>query len=406
MDIGVLKGWGEVKLTLYTREPFLASVLYLLEVIPTEQEIVACTDGERLWIGIEVWNSISHKERLGVLLHELCHVIYLHPFLFKYAINDGVLNGNVIWNLVGDVIINKLLQSHGYVIIKGAICEFEQIDRNCKDLDKEDVREHSIIFFYEEVLKRLPKTNVIGCGPMHLGNGKQKEIDKGNEEDLRSYGCVKPNLNEEAKNRKQGEIKSLWEVHKSSGEIPGDYAIIVGNYEKTETPWRDLLKKWMTITQEEDYTFHRPKQYDKIILPRCNRLYEDKLDLVLVVDSSGSIDDDILYKFACEVFTILSTVGRRIYLIVTDADVKLAKMIESVRDIPRKFPGRGGTMFKKAFEQIKAHMYNEPVVVVLTDGAIGDLDSLPRPSVPVMWCIINGTDFVPPFGHKVDIVYK
>jgi predicted metal-dependent peptidase len=96
---------------------------------------------------------------------------------------------------------------------------------------------------------------------------------------------------------------------------------------------------------------------------------------------------------------------KSIRLIVTDADIQQDIFIDDVKKIPKEFKGRGGTLFSSAFKAISKKPWGN-VLIVLTDGEIGDLGSLQKPrAMDVIWCVVNNEKFDPPFGRVVHLVY-
>ncbi len=403
-DIDEIQEFNSIRLKVLYNEPLFSYVLYNLNVRAIDNPyVLAFTDGKTITIGTELWNKLSQQEKIFVILHELMHVVLEHPFIHASVSVDEMC----LLNAVEDVIINKVLTER-YQPPKGVLLKFADISPTCKDLDNIEVTEHTTLWFFEEVKKRIPKVKIkCGCLSSHKqnnqssqegqsqtgGQNKDNKTDKGNQGQAGGQdgnqgneqgqcpvcgGCVGPNSSQELKDMIRGYIKAGLGL--GIGSLAGDLSLMLEKLHKTTTDWRSLVRKWFRVQLEDEYTFAKPKQYGYVILPRLIPFDESKLDMILMIDSSGSISDELLYRFAFELYTIMVTVGRKVYLIVNDADIQLTKMIENVEDIPKKFPGRGGTMFKKAFEHLvnAINMLEEPLVVVLTDGLIGDLKELKK----------------------------
>jgi predicted metal-dependent peptidase len=378
-----IKDLDKVRIAVCEMEPLLATVLCRLKTVAvSDPSIISYTDGSEIVIGKETWEGLELRTKCGVMLHELLHVIFQHPWYMKEVVPDK----HELFNIVADIVINKTLLQHSYKIPEGGFVEFRQLP-NCGDLDKEDIRDHTVMWFFEEVLKRLPQG---GCGPKWRGKDRK---------------CCRPAKDDRNKNIKD-ELKGL--KLPDVGRMGGDLLTMLGVLEKTQTNWKVILRKWLEIRSDDVWLFCKGKQQERIIRPRLVEYDTSKADLVMIIDSSGSIDDKTLYQFGCEVYSVLKSCGRKIHLIVTDAKVQQSVLVEDVNQIPKGFKGRGGTVFIEAFQEVKKRLkvLEDPIVVVLTDGNIADIEKCERPVAPVIWVIINNPEFKQPFGDVVHICYK
>jgi predicted metal-dependent peptidase len=417
----MLKGFSDVRTKLFIDEAFLASVLASLEIIEDESVPVACTDGKRIFINPTRWNDEEFMKNFSVLLHEMLHVALEHPWISSQLVVDP--QDQFILNCIGDVIINKTLKNQGYKLIDGALESFAQIAPECSDLDKIGINEQTIVWFYEEVKKRLPKRQGIGCGPQGGGRGPQGQGQQGRGQEQSGIGqrgkaplpggCYKPNRNEVERAEISGAVKAALEAG-LPGKIAGELKKLIDKLEKTKTDWKSILRRYLNIKFHRSWTYapvgRMPRQYSfagsSVILPVLEKSNSDKLNLSLIVDSSGSISDDTLYKFACEIFSLLRSFAKKIRLIVCDAALQQDVWVDDVNKIPHEFKGRGGTLFSSAFKAISKKPWGN-VLIVLTDGEIGDLSDLNKPrAMDVIWCVVNNEKFDPPFGRVVHLIYS
>jgi predicted metal-dependent peptidase len=122
----------------------------------------------------------------------------------------------------------------------------------------------------------------------------------------------------------------------------------------------------------------------------------------LAVDTSGSIDESLLKRFAAEVAAVLQQTESQLRLIVCDADVHQvqdfsgregAKLLRGV-----EFKGGGGTDFKPAIAE--AAKWKPDLLIYLTDleGDAGD-----KPSFPVLWAVPEGKAEAP-WGKVIELL--
>jgi len=414
----MLNQFGDVRTKLFIEEGLLASVLASLDIIETQSVRIACTDGKKIFINPESWNKESFIKDFAILLHEMMHVVLEHPWIGTEIAKDR--KDQFLLNCIGDIIINRSLKNQGYQLIDGALISFKQISESCADLDNIGINEQTILWFFEEVKKRLQGKD-IGCGPQGGGKGRKSKRGQDGQDGEEGQGqgqplpggCYRPNNNEAERTEVAGAVKAALSSG-LVGKIAGEIKTLLENFEKTKTDWKSILRRFLNVKFHKSWTYtpigRMPRQYGfaggSVVLPVLEKTQADKVHLSMIVDSSGSISDEVLYKFACEVFSLLKSFARSVRLIVCDADVQQDFLIDSVSKIPREFKGRGGTLFTSAFKAISKKPWGN-VLIVLTDGEIGDLSELQKPKVlDVIWCVVNNDSFSPPFGRVVKMVYK
>ena len=132
-------------------------------------------------------------------------------------------------------------------------------------------------------------------------------------------------------------------------------------------------------------------------------LRSDELpEIVVAVDTSGSIDQETLDQFASEVNDILTTYHTRIHVLYIDAQVQAHEEVTS-EDAPIQFTpkGGGGTAFRPAFEWVEENDVTPACLVYLTDMA----GRFPKdePDYPVLWVSTDKDVSKSPFGEVVTI---
>lgn len=410
----MIEDLDKIKAKIVHSEGLLAYLMYNLRIYAGESG-TAHTNGEDIIIDAEFWKTLRDDEKFGLLLHELMHIVFEHPWVFGRLEEKN----QVLFNMVGDIVINKFLISKGYVVPRGGLKYFGQLGFH--ELDQESILEHTTVWFYEQILKKMPvikikvKCDCGGSGGNDGNNGEQKQ--KGGSEitveiNGREIKTIRDleKCNKATKDRIKRIIDSAVSIYENLakiGSLSAELCQYIKEFQKTKTDWKSVLRSYFNILKDDEYTYTKPKQKGNILRPSLKPMYENGVNLIMIVDSSGSISDETLHKFACEVYTLVEEYANEIYLIVNDADIKLEKKITSKYDIPNKFEGRGGTMFEKVIKRLREPIQiDDPVVVILTDGMIGDLDQLCRPPYEVIWMIIGQDKFKPPFGRVVYLDYN
>src|SRR5690606_22199419 len=101
-----------------------------------------------------------------------------------------------------------------------------------------------------------------------------------------------------------------------AGKLGGALARMVNHLLQPQLPWRMLLARYMTATARTDYSYTRPSRREgAAVLPS---LRSSQIDLVVVLDTSGSIAGAEMDEFLSEVNSIKSQVNARVTLHACD----------------------------------------------------------------------------------------
>ena len=157
----------------------------------------------------------------------------------------------------------------------------------------------------------------------------------------------------------------------SRGMMPGFF---ISQVEKINKPpvlsWQAILKKYVgTITANKRKTRMRlnrrqPERFD------LSGSVDDKvLKIVVAIDTSGSMSDNMIAGIFNEIFEILAKRKHDITVIECDSRVQRVYKAKNPGEIKMKVKGRGGTMFTPVIEHInKDKYYRDALLIYFTDG--------------------------------------
>lgn len=166
----------------------------------------------------------------------------------------------------------------------------------------------------------------------------------------------------------------------SRGMMPGFF---MSQVEKINKPpvlsWQAILKKYVgTITANKRKTRMRlnrrqPERFD------LSGSVDDKvLKIVVAIDTSGSVSDNMIAEIFNEIFEILAKRKHDITVIECDSRVQRVYKAKNPSEIKMKVRGRGGTMFTPVINHInKDKYYRDALLIYFTDG-YGEYE-IPRP---------------------------
>lgn len=186
------------------------------------------------------------------------------------------------------------------------------------------------------------------------------------------------------------------------GDTPGNRN---RSLEIIQTPyrvdWRQLLHRFMAGSSRTDYSWTRPNRRSAglgVILPGLDA---PKVTGVIAIDTSGSIDEDLLQIFGQEVQNIRSQVPfHELTIVYCDAGIQGREIITQGESLVFNPKGGGGTDFCPVFNLFRDQHYQPNFLVYFTD-LDGRFPPDPPP-YPVLWGVYN-TSRKAPFGETVSL---
>ena len=184
---------------------------------------------------------------------------------------------------------------------------------------------------------------------------------------------------------------------------------ILKELRRPQTDWRTVLN---VFVQEEitDYSFTPPdRRFDDspFFLPDFNEKEDKVEDILFMIDTSGSMSDDMITAAYSEVKGAIEQFGGRLkgWLGFFDAEVIEPKPFETEAEFRIIRPeGGGGTDFQIIFDYVLENMQDRlpASIIILTDGYAPFPDEAAAMGIPVLW-LLNNEDVEPPWGKVARI---
>jgi len=186
-----------------------------------------------------------------------------------------------------------------------------------------------------------------------------------------------------------------------AGKLGGELRRMIDHLLQPQLPWRMLLARYMTALARDDYSYSRPSRREgDFIMPS---LRSQSLDLVVAVDTSGSIKDGEIEEFIDEIDALKGQVRARVTLLPCDAKLCdgapwLFEPWEQFRR-PEGVKGGGGTSFTPVFDWVEQAGRRPDLLVYFTDAD----GTFPKgePPYPVIW-LVKGKSKVP-WGERIQL---
>ncbi|MDX9813538.1 MAG: VWA-like domain-containing protein [Sulfurimonas sp.] len=352
---------SKAKAKLLLEYPFFGSLASKIEIVQNDDLQSFKTDGIKLEINSDFLDSLSTDELMSVLANGAMHIT------LEFT-NRQQNRSSWLWQLAFDYAINDMLLSSGFV-------EFETQNYQKR-----------FTGMYAEQIYALLRDEILRDELEYEGeDSKDTKVDEPQDDlaDERLFGEeAKLMLDDElAKGEKLEYLERFFKLQKP-----------------LEINWRDELKSAITRDSKDNYTLLPPNKkflYADIYLPSC---VSEKFKLVVAIDSSGSIDEQLLGEFVSELnYLVLFLPNYELDVIVCDDRVRSHQKFYSGDSIEVSVSGGGATDFRAVFEFIDTHIDDVNLLLYFSD-LDGVFPKYP-PNYEVKWVSKNQKDT--PFGEVI-----
>ena len=365
----------KIKNKLLIKYPFFGRVISNVKYKEEESVQTAATDGKVIYYSKNFMDTLDDSEKLFVFAHEVCHIAFNH--ILRSKDKDEQL-----WNIATDAVINAFLKNDGLKVVKGAVdingaikCDSEELYEILKN-DKENLKNNYSVGGHDN--HKIWK------------NAIQNNMNNSNEEEhkISEKRCFKENLNEKRK-----ALEKLKENLSSSSISENKKNIHLSNIGTSKSPldWRYLLKE--NCKCDVDWSYQNAYIENGVLMPTLERYFYCETEIVL--DTSGSINEELLKSFLRECKNILN--ASKIKVGCFDTRFYGFKEINSKLDIDNMtFEGGGGTNFDVAVKAFTNRCDNK---IIFTDGYA----NMPQKSVDAIWMVFGNIEVCPPGGKVIYI---
>ena len=397
---------NSIKRKLLIKYGFFGNILANTTFEETKTVDTAATDGKNIYYNSEFTNSLTEKEQIFLFAHELCHIALNHIYRIEGKDHET-------WNIATDAVINSYLtQKDGLPLIEGGVdikdaymydAEqlYEKLLKDKKDNENENKKSkdnnnsnkdkqvgHDSHTMWEDAVKKKHKQEE---NKENHSTPKEQKI----EQDIEKMGKIgEKKIFEENEKLRDEQLeklrKSLAQQSTSYGNssLADQRNISDIGHAIPLINWTRLLKSAIKI--DEDWSYLNPEVESGIIMPTIDPIEKNETEIVL--DTSGSIDDDLLRNFLRECKNILKESKVKVGCFDTRfygfSEVKSSKDIENL-----KFQGGGGTDFDAAVNAFSKNANNK---IIFTDGWA----SMTQKKVDAIWIVFGGRK-INPLGGRV-----
>lgn len=410
---GVARDLKHIETAFMARAPWLALILKRLRVVAREGlPVPAMVRGGVIYIDLSQWRGMSADEKVFTIFHEVLHVALKHHLRVKRV------ECPVLYNLACDCIVNEILSSEGFHVASSSPLYDLPLSFRVslhRWINPSDLLSMSAEELYVLLMKLFKSA---GCSPGSCpinpfsknahgvtgveGGGDPRSVYHGGgaacsstsspicphsnvcsfyrEGDL-VEGVVGGDLDgyvvqegdremyEEGEVGLTNAVRKAIVMLKMAGAGRGTAELVLSQAIKPKVNWRAELRSMVRhgLGLSVVSTWRKPSRKH----PSYPGVYRfKKPDIYAVVDVSGSIGQREIDQFFAELFAAARLV--RVFAVFFDDGVRRECRVKPGM-VPR-VKGGGGTVISPALMKVYSKVRKGDVVVVLTDGAVADVD--------------------------------
>ena len=372
----------------------LAGVLMIGSRTVDEKTRTACTNGRDEMYGRAFIETLTDAELRFLVLHECYHKLYRHLTTWRHLYDECAQLANYACDYVINIKLTDDNKDGFAVMPKRGL-----LDAKYRGMDSAQVY---------NLLRDDQDDSGDGYGK-GSGDGDSSEtgIDDGmDEHDWEGAGELSE---KEGKQLARDLDEAIRQGALAAGKLGSGGDRMFDDLLQTKIDWREALREFISTTcQGNDYsTWRRPnRRFVSSGYYMPSGVSEQVGELVIAIDTSGSIGGHELAKFLGEVKGICDQVKPDVVrLLYWDTQVcadekyvgaEVENLVNSTKPA-----GGGGTTVECVPEYMAQHGVKPQAVIVLTDGYLGG--SWGQWACPVLWCIVGNKHAVPDVGKYVHV---
>lgn len=383
------------------------SLALYINHVDVDDYIYAYNDGKTIYTGTK-YDELNLKEKCFVTAHNIMHIIFCHAERMN-KLMDTVGFSKEVWEFCADAIINETLNQHAIFKLLDDVPKLTDALNDYLNINlqpKEALRDWNTERLYKEIMKVLEQDkneddqnqNSSGGG----NGGAQGKSGKQNaKESIQDKNPLKGDIKVPQRMSPDEIEKNIrqWNRHIQQS-IAGDEAggilrSITAEIPVSKTPWEHTLRNLVlrSVQKQVDISYSRPSrrwiatqglyEHETPFEPGLSN-ERPKARIVLMFDTSGSIDEKLFHQFASEMITIQRQTGCDMTVIVADAAVHGIWEVKQDENALNKvqFLGHGGTNFDPA---IKEAIDLKPDIGIYLTDLMGPATI--KPPFPFIWAV-------------------
>ena len=361
----------QAKTKLMLENPYFGSLISSLELRVNDKLRNTRNLGDVFEYNDEYLEVLSVNEVSTLLANAAMHQALFHTVRGKDKVSS-------VWYLASDYAINDLLVDNGFMLAPMAnySSRFEML-------------------YAEEIYTILLSELDLQDNDESL-NEEEQQVEEIEEQDL-PEDMLEELLAQEEYELLLNQLNIKLEKH---GDLPKGIERFVVSQGEAQISWRDELYRYVNAHAKSDYRMFPPSKkhlYRGIALPS---IYGEELKIVVAIDTSASIDDELLKTFLAELYEIMQVFTHYVIeLIECDASIQNIQRLTPMESLEPTLKGGGGTDFRPVFDYIENMNEDFKFLIYFTDGK----GTFPQyePLIDTLWVMNESCDVK--FGEVLEL---
>lgn len=363
----------------------------------TGETPTAKTNGRDVIYGKQFIDSLTDRQVIAVVLHENGHKMYLHTTVWAHLWKQDPILANIAADFVVNMDIAEGLQY--------GLFEFWS---DPEPLINYKYKGWSVGQVFDD-LKKNAKPLPGGGYKMTIEtqNGSKQMTVLGDAMDVHDIADALGMSKEEREQLKREIDSAIRQGAVLAGTGSGNAMRGIGDLLEVKTPWQDLLRDFVS---ENCYghdlaTWRRPNRRWLGVGVIAPSTYSERLDeLVIGIDTSGSISEGDIGRFLSETVSVLNTCKPlRVHLLYWDTQVASHEVHDKYENLVQstKPAGGGGTDPACVSQYLKDNKMKPDAIIMLTDGYVSSWGS--NWESPLLWGILGNNSAQPDCGKALHL---
>ena len=351
----------------------------------------AYTNGRDEYYGRAFVDDLTDPEFRGLILHENYHKLLRHLITWMWMFMENPKLANMACDYVINLII-YLENRDGFAVLpKGALLDERFANMSAAQVYK--------------ILKQEQEDNP---DDSDQGEGNGAGLDEHDWEGAQEMSA------DEQRDLAQEIDQAIRQGALTAGKVGSGGNRAIDQLLQPEVNWREVLREFITETcrGNDDSTWRQPsRRHLAMGILRPSGITERVGELVIAIDTSGSIGQQELTKCLSEIKGVCDTVRpESVRILYWDTKVcsdelygDVPNACASIEQLTQttKPAGGGGTMVQCVPDYIRDNNINAQAVIVLTDGYLGgDWGAW---TMPLLWGILDNKSARPTIGKTLHI---
>ena len=383
---------AKAKAKLMLEHPYIGAIATGLKIVNDPQKLTFESNGAQLTYNAEYFEKVPIEEIEFALANGAMHAALKHTERMHTRVGR-------LWQAATDITVNSMLVKNGFVLPP-----YAYYDPRFEGMYAEEI--------YNILTEEMTWNDTLEETEAPTPDDAASKAEPSPQQPSESVSSIEPlvpfdDTIERDTEALEAEIvehfEQVFQKYRRQGDLPEGLERVMPLLFEHRIDWRERLYRYIADYAKSSYSFMPPNMkylYRGISLPS---LSSDLLRIIIAVDTSGSVNEEMLGHFLSEVSGIMQQYPNyEIDILTADAKVQSHKTYLPGEPLACEMHGGGGTDFRPVFSYIEREIDYPTLLLYFTDG-MGTFPKDP-PAYDVVWVMPEAKAV--PFGDSLTLFPK